>query len=51
MLMAPVLSVPHMDPKGFAKPFEYVLMELWSLWPVPLTSMMFTGTLPIIASP
>jgi hypothetical protein len=26
-------------------------MALWSLCPVPLTSMMFTGTLPIMAKP
>ena len=51
MLMAPVLSVPHMVPNGFAKPFVYVLTALWSLCPVPLTSMMFTGMFPIIASP
>ena len=51
MLMAPVLSVPHMVPNGFEKPFVYVLTALWSRCPVPLTNITFTGMLPIMARP
>ena len=51
MLIAPLSSVPHIDPNGFAKPFAYEVTALWSRWPVPLTSLMFSWTLPIIASP
>ena len=51
MLIAPELSVPHMPPNGFAKPFAYELTALWSRWPVPLTSPTVSWMLPIIASP
>ena len=51
MLMAPLLSVPHIIPNGFANPFAYELTALWSRWPVPLTSIRFSATLPIIANP
>ena len=51
ILIAPLLSVPHIIPNGFENPFAYELTALWSRCPVPLTCTTFTGTLPIIANP
>ena len=52
MLIAPAGSLNHMVPNGFVKPFAYELYPGPPVrWPVPLTILMFRGTLPIIASP
>ena len=52
MLMAPVTSLNHMVPNGLVKPFVYELYPGPPVrWPVPVTMAMFTGMLPIIASP